>query len=75
MPILVKYYVGLNRFCNGEYHGVFYGDMIYKSKKGDKDQESIPQVPHLSQDTTWVRDKITIKHHKQEPKGQPFPSR
>ena len=24
------------------------------------------QVPHLTQDTTWERDKITIRHHKQE---------
>ena len=33
------------------------------------------QVPHLAQDTTWESDKNTIKHHKQEPRGQPFPSR
>ena len=33
------------------------------------------QVPHLTQDTTWESDKNTIKHHKQEPRGQPFPSR
>ena len=36
----------------------------YASKKGGKDQ-----------DTTWKSDKNTIKHHKQEPRGQPFPSR
>ena len=33
------------------------------------------QVPHLAQDTTWKSDKITIRHHKQEPRGQPLPSR
>ena len=33
------------------------------------------QVPPLTQDTTWEIDKNTIKHHKQEPKSQPFPSR
>ena len=33
------------------------------------------QVPHLTQDTTWESDKNTIKHHKQEARGQPFPSR
>ena len=33
------------------------------------------QVPHLSQDTTWKSDKHTIRHHKQGPRGQPFPSR
>ena len=32
------------------------------------------QVPHLTQDTTYESDKITIKHHKQEPRGQPFPA-
>ena len=33
------------------------------------------QVPHLTQDTTWESDKITIRHHKQKPRGQTFPSR
>ena len=33
------------------------------------------QEPHLTQDTTRESDKITIWHHKQEPRGQPFPSR
>ena len=32
------------------------------------------QVPQLTMDTTWESDKNTIKHHKQEPRGQPFPS-
>ena len=32
------------------------------------------QVPHLTQDTTWESDKDIIKHHKQEPRGQPFPN-
>ena len=33
------------------------------------------QVPHLTQATTWERDKNTNKHNEQEPRGQPFPSR
>ena len=33
------------------------------------------QVPYLTKNTTWESDKNTIKHHKQEPRGQPFPSR
>ena len=33
------------------------------------------RYPHLTQDTTRENDKNTIKHHKQEPKGQLFPSR
>ena len=32
------------------------------------------QVPHLSQDTKLESNKITNKHHKQEPRGQPFSS-
>ena len=33
------------------------------------------QVSHLSQITKWESNKITKKHHKQEPRGQPFPFR
>ena len=33
------------------------------------------QVLHMTQDTTWESDKNTIKHHKQDPRGQSFPSR
>ena len=33
------------------------------------------QVPHLSQDIKWESDKLTVRHHKREPRGQPFPSR
>ena len=29
------------------------------------------QVPHLTQ---WESDKLTVIHHKREPRGQPFPS-
>ena len=32
------------------------------------------EVSDLTQDTTWESDKITIRHHKQEPRDQPFPS-
>ena len=39
------------------------GGFEQKSKKGGKDQESIE--PHMTKDTTWERDKNTIKHHKQ----------
>ena len=30
---------------------------------------------YLTQDTTWERDNNTIKHHKREQRGQPFPSK
>ena len=33
------------------------------------------QVPHLTHVTTWVIGKYITKHHKQELRGQPSPSR
>ena len=33
------------------------------------------QIPHLTQGTISESDKNTRKHQKQEPRGQPFPSR
>ena len=44
-------------------------------RKTAKIRKRYNQVPHLTQDTTLESDKNTIKHHKQEPRGQPFPSR
>ena len=46
-----------------------------KSKKLSKIRYRYNQVPHLTQDTTLEIDANTIKHHKREPRGQPFPSR
>ena len=52
---------------------IFYE--IFWSKKGDKDQKSIQSSTtpdpgyHMGESA-----KNTIKHHKQEPRGQPFPS-
>ena len=39
-----------------------------QSKKEGKDQKSINQAPYQ-----WESDNITIRHHKREPGGQPFP--
>ena len=46
-----------------------------QSKKGGKDQNRYNQVPHLTKDTTWESVENTIKNHKRESRGQPFPSR
>ena len=43
-----------------------------KSKKEGKDQESIDTIKHH---TWWESDNFTIRYHKREPRGQPFPSR
>ena len=50
-------------------------DDICKVRKAAKIRHRYNHVPHLTQDTTWESDKNTIKHHKQEPRGQAFPSR
>ena len=44
-----------------------------KVRKTAKIRNQYNQVPHLAEDTTLESDKITIRHHKQEPRGEPFP--
>ena len=46
-----------------------------KCKSGCKDQESIQSSTTLDPGYHWKSDKHTVKHHKREPRGQPFPSR
>ena len=45
-----------------------------KSKKEDKDQESIQSSTTSDPEYQWESDNFTIRHHKREPRGQPFPS-
>ena len=45
----------------------------HQSKKGGKDQESIQSS--TTPNTGYHIGKKTPIHHKQEPRGQPFPSR
>ena len=44
------------------------------SKKEDKDQESIQSSTRPDPGYQWESDNVTIRHHKREPRGQPFPS-
>ena len=46
-----------------------------KSKWGCKDQESIQSSTTPDPGYQWESDKLTVRHHKPEPRGQPFPSR
>ena len=46
-----------------------------KSKYGCKDQESIQSSTTPDPGYQWESDKLTVRHHKREPRGQPFPSR
>ena len=48
---------------------------VHKSKEQDKDQESILPITTPDPGYQWESNKLTIRHHKREPRGQPFPSR
>ena len=41
-------------------------------RKRAKIRNRLNQAPHLTQDTKWKSDNLTIRHHKQKPRGQPF---
>ena len=43
-----------------------------KVRKTAKIRNQYNQVPHLTQDIKWESGIITIRHHKQEPRGQPL---
>ena len=51
------------------------GTSLYRSKKENKDQESIQLSTTPDPGYQWESDNVTIRHHKREPRGQPFPSR
>ena len=44
------------------------------SKKETKDQESIQSSTTPDPGYQWKSDNFTIRHHKREPRGQPFPA-
>ena len=46
-----------------------------RSKKEGRDQESIQSSTIPDPGYQWESDNFTIRHHKREPRGQPFPSR
>ena len=45
------------------------------SKQVCKDQESIQSSTTPNLGYQWESNKLTVKHHKREPRGQPFPGR
>ena len=45
-----------------------------QSKREGKDQESIQSSTTPDPGYQWVSDNFTIRHHKRERRGQPFPS-
>ena len=48
---------------------------IHISKKEGKDQELIQSSTTPDTGYQWESNKLTNRSHKQEPRGQPFPSR
>ena len=46
-----------------------------QSKKVCKDQESIQSSTIPDPGYQWQSNKLTVRHQKREPRGQPFPSR
>ena len=46
-----------------------------QSKKEGKDQESTQSSTTPDPGYQWECDNITMRHHKREPRGQPFSSR
>ena len=46
----------------------------YKGKKEDKDQESIQSSTTPEPGCQWESNNFTIRQHKREPRGQPFPA-
>ena len=67
--LLFLIFYAVDDYLNGQEKNFF------KSKKGGKDQESIQSstTPYPGYHMGKCQNKI--KHHKQEPRGQPFPSR
>ena len=48
---------------------------LMQSKKEGKYQESIQSSTTTDTGYQWECDNVTIRHHKREPRGQPYPSR
>ena len=46
--------------------------IFIKVRKRAKIRNRYNMVPHLTQDTNGESNKLTIRHHKREPRGQPF---
>ena len=54
-------------------HGMPQNMASHESKQGCKDQESVQLSTTTDPGYQWESDKLTVRHHKREPRGQPFP--
>ena len=59
----------------GLWWNIFLIIIDFKSKIKGKDQESIQSSTITDPEYQWESNKLIIRHHKREPRGQPFPSR
>ena len=51
------------------------GSHVSQIKKEGKKQESIQPSTTPDPGYQWESDNVTIRYHKREPRGQPFPSK
>ena len=64
------YFGGLDRIETGVFEE---GIIPLQSKEGCKDQESIRSSITPDPGYQWESDKLTVRHHKREQRGQPYP--
>ena len=73
--------LGSGSFCNSAFFSPKHpppqrsernniGDLLIQSKKDGKDQESIQYIITPDPGYQWESNKLTIRHHKREPRGQ-----
>ena len=69
--------LGSGSFCNSAFFSPKYplpsnniGDWLIQSKKDGKDQESIQSSTTPDPGYQWKSNKLTVRHHKRERKGQ-----
>ena len=68
-------FVSIPDLCRHFYFNVISLSANKQSKKGCKDQESIQSSTTPDPGYQRKSDKLTVRLHKREPRGQPFPSR
>ena len=70
----VHYFPEGSNFFQGRGGGfqmlISIGDWLMQSKKDGKDQESIQSSTAPDPGYQWESNKLTVRHHKQEPRGQ-----
>ena len=55
--------------------GILNSQYPDQSKKEGKDHELIQSSTTPDPGYQWESDNVTFRHHKREPRGQPFPSK